>query len=314
MKKSLKIPPKYTCEKCDYNTSSKKDYNKHLNTAKHKMETFGNEKIPFLCEICNKQYKTKSGLWKHIKKCKIQNNGVSQEKIHTNVIEIDEYESNDKQVTKDDIISQQQQQIRELKDMMIRVLDDNKENKKLMREMLPKIGNTTSNTTNNYQKISINVFLNEHCKNALNFKDFIETLNVSLEDVLKTKEIGYSKGISNIFIKNLNELETTERPIHCSDKKRLQFYVKDSDEWNKDNGEKIKYAINKCQKKHIERIKDWEEQNKNWKNDERKTNEYFKLIQEIMGQVNETEKDKDIKDIMKNVSDNILLKDALLEI
>lgn len=314
MKKSLKIPPKYTCEKCDYNTSSKKDYNKHLNTAKHKMETFGNEKIPFLCEICNKQYKTKSGLWKHIKKCKIQNNGVSQEKIHTNVIEIDEYETNENQVTKDDIICQQQEQIRELKDMMIRVLDDNKENKKLMREMLPKIGNTTSNTTNNYQKISINVFLNEHCKNALNFKDFIETLNVSLEDVLKTKEIGYSKGISNIFIKNLNELETTERPIHCSDKKRLQFYVKDSDEWNKDNGEKIKYAINKCQKKHIERIKDWEEQNKNWKNDERKTNEYFKLIQEIMGQVNETEKDKDIKDIMKNVSDNILLKDALLEI
>ena len=314
MKKSPKIPKKYTCEKCDYTTSSKKDYNKHLNTAKHKMETFGNKKIPFFCEICNKQYKTKSGLWKHLKKCKIENNGVNEEKIHANVIEIENYETNEKYVTKDDIICQQQEQIRELKDMMIRVLDDNKENKKLMREMLPKIGNTTSNTTNNYQKISINVFLNEHCKNALNFKDFIETLNVSLEDVLKTKEIGYSKGISNIFIKNLNELETTERPIHCSDKKRLQFYVKDSDEWNKDNGEKIKYAINKCQKKHIERIKDWEEQNKNWKNDERKTNEYFKLIQEIMGQVNESEKDKDIKDIMKNVGDNILLKDAISEV
>ena len=301
MKNPQKSPPKFSCECCDYTTSNKKDFNKHLLTPKHQMETIGNKKIPKRCPFCNKTYKTNSGLWKHKKKC-------NQQII---VVENNELTGKNKNaLTKDDIITQQHEQIRELKSMMMQVLEDNSESAKLIREMMPKIGNTT----NINQKISINVFLNEHCKNALNFKDFIETINVSLEDVLKTKEIGYSKGISNIFIKNLNELETTERPIHCSDKKRLQFYVKDEDEWNKDHGEKMKTAITDCQKKQLEQIKLWEKDNDGWVKDDKKSDEYIKMLREVLGDTTELEKEKNIKDIIKNVGDNILLKDAILEI
>lgn len=308
MKNPQKSPKKYYCKKCDYYTSNKKDFTKHENTLKHQMETFGNEKIPLRCPFCNKSYKTNSGLWKHKKIC--NQKVVVLEKNDVTVTPVKkEIDTNYKDV----IISKQQDQIEELKDMMKQILDDNTSSTKLMREMMPKIGNNVTN--NNYnQKISINVFLNEHCKNALNFNDFIESLNVSLDDVLETKEIGYSKGISNIFIKHLKELETTERPIHCSDKKTLKFYVKDEDEWNKDDGEKIKIAITKCQKKQMEQIKDWESKNENWMNDEKKSEEYFTMMREVMGDVNENEKEKNIKDIIKNVGDNILLKDAISEV
>jgi len=304
MKNPQKSPKKYVCIKCDYYTSNKKDFVKHENTLKHKMEINGNEKIPLLCPFCNKSYKTNSGLWKHKKICKKQNNEVEESCVIKPTFKKQELDH------KDLIINKQQEQIGELKDMMMKLLEDNNSSKKLMKEMLPKIGNNTTNinpTNNIRQNISINVFLNEHCKNALNFRDFIDTINVSLEDVLKTKELGYSKGISDIFIKNLNELETTERPIHCSDQKELQFYVKDEDKWNHDNGEKIKTAITKCQKKQLEKIKEWEEQNQNWTNDEKKSEEYFKIVKEIMGQSSELEKEKNIKDIIKNVGDNTLL-------
>ena len=283
------------------------------------METLGNINLLKFCPFCNKSYKTNSGLWKHKKKCnkKIiivencdsKNNDSKNNDSKNNDSKNNDSKNND-EFTKDQIINHQQEQINELKSMMKKVLDDNCESTKLMREMIPKIGNTT----NINQKISINVFLNEHCKNALNFKDFIETINVSLEDVLKTKEIGYSKGISNIFIKNLNELETTERPIHCSDKKRLQFYVKDEDEWNKDHGEKMKIAITDFQKKQLEQIKLWEKENEGWEHNEKKSDEYIKMMNEVLGNTTEEENEKNIKDIIKNVGDNILLKDAILEI
>ena len=67
------------------------------------------------------------------------------------------------------------------------------------------------------------MFLNEKCKNAMNIEDFVEKIKLTLEDLQFTKENGYAKGISNIFIKNLNDMDITERPIHCSDQKVYNF-------------------------------------------------------------------------------------------
>lgn len=280
----------FNCKKCNYFTKNKFDYKKHVNTRKHKLLHSQNTNNVFICETCNKTYKSYSGLWKHSKKCELKHHEEDKE-----------------------IIKNQKEQIDELKAMMGSLLEDNKESREMLKEIIPKMGQ--SYITNNYNnKISINVFLNTYCKDALSFKEFIDSMQVSLEDLIHTKELGYSKGITNIFMKNLNTLQLNERPIHCSDKKRLQFYVKEEDTWNKDNGDKVRMAISKCHKKQIELIKDWENKNPNWKDDEKKRIEYVMIISEIMGGTDSEQMDKNTKDIIKNISDKILLKDAISEV
>lgn len=280
----------FICAKCKYITKNRFDYKKHINTRKHKLFHTKTDREIFTCENCNKFYKSYSGLWKHTKKCELKNNN-----DHATVI------------------YNQKEQIDELKAIMSSLLEDNKESRKILKEIIPKMGQ--SHITNNYNnKISINVFLNTYCKDALSFKDFINSMQVSLEDLINTKELGYSKGITNIFMKNLNTLQLRERPIHCSDKKRLQFYVKEEDTWNKDNGDKVMMAISKCHKKQIELIKDWENNNPKWKADEKKRLEYVMIISEIMGGTNNEQLDKNTKDIIKNISDKILLKDAISDV
>jgi hypothetical protein len=172
---------------------------------------------------------------------------------------------------------------------------------KNQNDMIPNIGN------NNNNKISINLFLNNECKDAINLDDFVKRLNVTVDDLLKTRELGYSQGISNIFIKGLNEIETKKRPIHCSDKKRLKFYVKDG-EWKKDEENKIDNAINHISRKQISQIKEWEKQNLNWEKSEQKTADYLEIIKQVMGGSTDLEVEKNKKDIFKNIGLNTLFK------
>ena len=112
----------------------------------------------------------------------------------------------------------------------------------LTNELVETIGKIAGdNNCNNTNNISINMYLNKNCKNAMNLEDFVQNITVSLQDLDFSAQNGYAKGIANIFMKQLQDLAPTERPIHCSDKKRLQFYVKDDNKWAKDkNNEKIK--------------------------------------------------------------------------
>ena len=155
--------------------------------------------------------------------------------------------------------------------------------------------------------MNINIYLNEHCKNAMNLTDFVENVKVSLEDLLYTKNHGYVKGISNIFVKQLKDMEPTQRPIHCSDKKRLQFYVKDDNKWEKDNSnEKIDKSIDKITKKQILAIKLWEKEHPNYLEDEKLTRIWSKMIKNMGTGVSENvtaEKEKtNIKKVIVNVA------------
>ena len=142
------------------------------------------------------------------------------------------------------------------------------------------------------------MFLNEKCKNAMNIEDFVEKIKLTLEDLQFTKENGYAKGISNIFIKNLNDMDITERPIHCSDQKRLQFYVKNDNEWSKDkNNEKIDNTIEKVSLKQLKSLRDWVKENPNYMESEAKMNEYFTLVRSTT-QPND---DKNLKNIKRKV-------------
>ena len=149
------------------------------------------------------------------------------------------------------------------------------------------------------------MFLNEKCKNAMNLEDFIEKIKFSLEDLNYTKENGYAKGISNIFIKNLTDMDVTERPIHCSDQKRMQFYVKDADEWQKDeNNTKLDNTIAKVSKKQIQNLEKWCKENPDYLESDAKTQEYYILVRNL-SQPND---DKNLRSIKKKVGENVKIE------
>jgi len=176
------------------------------------------------------------------------------------------------------------------------------EENKILREEIKnlKLGNTMINSNNN--SFNINMFLNEKCKNAMNIEDFVEKIKLTLEDLQFTKENGYTKGISNIFIKNLNDMDITERPIHCSDQKRLQFYVKNENEWSKDkNNEKIDNSIQQVSVKQLKSIQDWVEANPDYTETDAKMEEYFTLVRSIT-QPND---DKNLNNIKRKVGENV---------
>jgi len=139
----------------------------------------------------------------------------------------------------------------------------------------------------------------------MNLEDFVEKIKLTLEDLNFTKDNGYTKGISNIFIKNLNDMDVTERPIHCSDQKRLQFYVKNDNEWMKDkNNEKIDNSIEKVSVKQLKSIQDWVQANPDYLDSDTKREEYFTLVRSIT-QPND---DKNIKNIKRKVGENVKLE------
>ena len=235
-KKKLKKKPIFSCKKCDYNTCKKCNFDKHVSTRKHElmvsletMETKKEQKVAQLneCEKCKKKYNTRSGLWKHIKVC----NYVP--KSHDNTSEdCENMELSIKMVNKDELV--------------LKLIKDNSEMMKIIKgqqeqinSIIPKIGNTTNNTTNNTMNnttnnFNLNVFLNEKCKDALNISDFIDSLKITLDDLLFSKKNGISRGITDVMIKGLKELDVYKRPIHCTDIKRDTMYIKDEDKWHKD--------------------------------------------------------------------------------
>ena len=194
---------------------------------------------------CSRTYKYKQSYYRHKKKCNIDNN--------TNVI----IEDNADNSTILNLISQNKElmnllviQNQEHKEETRELIKQNQEMQKTIQNIVPKIGN---NTTNN--NFNLNVFLNEDCKDALNFSEFIDTMKISFEDLENQAENGYIKGISKLFIENLQELGTHKRPIHCTDKKRKTLYIKENNEWDKEGSQdSLKKGIQEVTRKTQEKL------------------------------------------------------------
>lgn len=314
-----KVRKIYNCKTCNFISSNKKDYNRHVLTIKHSrrmMEEKGFsvihnsdknviQKPYFCCEFCWKKYKYQSGLCKHQKKCKVGKTHVEAENQDLR-IEITDLRNK--------MFEQMQESAINLNTTMKAFIETQKEdNKKSLEQMetfkniIPMLGNTYNN------KLSINVFLNEKCKDAMNLTDFVENLTISLEDLVYTKNHGFVKGISNIFVKQLQDMEPTQRPIHCSDKKRLQFYVKDENKWERDKThQKINSSIENVAVMQIKNIKAWEEQNPNYLNDDELLMEWHSMIHSVMGGENEVIRMKNCDSIKKEISTTIEMKDELI--
>jgi hypothetical protein len=222
----------FHCEKCNYTTSRKYNFNLHNDSIKHKshiITTKDNKPLvkvskQYECSICNKNFNDRAGLWRHNKKC-----------VETN--------------------SNVQQNVKDNKDELIMMLiKDNSELKNMIMEVIKNGTHNTTNThTNSHNKaFNLNFFLNETCKDAMNIMDFVDSIKLQLSDLERVGEFGFVDGISNIIVQNLKALDVTERPIHCTDKKREVLYVKDENKWEKDEDKnKIKKAIKRVANKNI---------------------------------------------------------------
>ena len=295
----------YYCKECSYTTTRKSSWSKHLKTQKHynavnKTHSINNSK--YKCIGCHKIYKYRSGLLKHIEKTGCGGTILSCDDTMEDIVNIDGEMSNN-------VVSKSYEdlegEVKELKgviktffDTQTRVMDQLEEQNKIISEMVPKIGN-------NNNSFNINVFLNEKCKDALNMSDFIESLQIQVADLLYTKDNGLLEGISSVMINGLKQLDTHKRPIHCTDIKRETLYIKDNDEWDKENGKvKLKAALNDIAYKERKAIKEWESANPGWNNTDKGKQEYINLVQAIMSDVNEPtpKENRVIRNIAKEIN------------
>ena len=223
----------YYCEKCDFKCSKKYSWDRHIETSKHNKEINGNDfgaksgkkGQNYCCEKCKKIFYTNSGLWKHNKICVT---------IENESDEINNEELNN-QITPELIMSVLQQN-KELQKMLI-------EQGKTIMELSKNSSNTniSNNNINSHNKtFNLQFFLNETCKDAMNIMDFVDSIKLQLCDLENVGKLGFVEGISKIIVKNLNSLDETKRPVHCTDTKREVMYVKDEDKWEKENENKQK--------------------------------------------------------------------------
>ena len=157
------------------------------------------------------------------------------------------------------------------------------------------------------QKFSINVYLNKNCKDAMNIKDFVDKIKLTIEDCQEAVKRGKAGSISNVIIKELNNLKPTERPIHCSDKKRLRFYVKDEDKWEKDvdNKKLDTQLIKKIHIKQMDELHDWQKANPDWSQSEMKMAEYYKMVDNIHTTIKDWENAS--KKVKKNLAEATMI-------
>ena len=238
----------YYCTICDYICSKKYDWTRHLITAKHKIDAFGDKTVTpkrafFKCENCPKTYSSRNGIWLHRKKCSepvIPEINVINTNVDANLIL--------------SVVQQNQDFQKQMFEMM----------KESMKEsMISHNHNTITNcnnttTTNNNNKFNLNFFLNETCKDAMNIKDFVASLQLQLHDLEYAGENGYAAGITNIILRELKQLDVCKRPIHCSDLKREVLHIKEDNKWERERNHFIR-AIKELTRKNVCLLQEWRE-------------------------------------------------------
>jgi len=306
-----KIMPKlclnYYCQFCDYGTCKKSSFVNHKLSAKHKklsngniLETAGNEIMPklcsgnFTCEKCNKEFKNRSGLWKHNNKCFVLEK--NDEQLY----------KNNNEISQDTILSILKQNS-ELQHMLI---EQNKTIIELSKNNSITYSNNNNNNSNN-KTFNLQFFLNETCKDAMNIMDFVDSIKLQVSDLERVGELGYVDGISNIIVKNLKELDITQRPVHCTDKKRDTLYIKDENKWEKDDEKKKMHkVIRKVADKNARLLPKFKEAHPDCNKSVSKfSDQYNKIIVESMGGPGNNDFEKEEKIIKRITKEVIVEKD-----
>ena len=294
-----KSSAEFFCELCHYKTCRPSQYDRHLLTSKHK--NIGNEtylkqnetnlssKVAKVAEkfqcICGIVFNSRTTLWRHTKKCKTEDT-------------TDEEDNHNKTVSDKNLIMMLVKQNTELMDILKNGTNNNNNN------------NTNTNCMNNNKTFNLQFFLNDTCKDAMNITDFVESIKLQLCDLEKLGEVGYIEGLSNIITSNLKVMDITERPVHCTDKKRETIYIKDDNQWEKedDNKTKLRKAIKKISSKNYKLLPAYREKYPGCQYAESNhSDKYNKMMIEVYGGEGNNDVEKEDK-IIRNISKNVVIQ------
>ncbi len=300
----------FICDFCDFKCCKKSLWDKHVLTRKHKnvdkmLTNVDTSEIKssktYICD-CGKIYNHRQSLCVHRKKCK---NTINIDNIN------DMSEPSKSQISLDEHID-----LRD-KNVILQLLEQNKEFKDLLAEQNKLIFdlcnkqscqyNNSNNNINSHNKaFNLHFFLNETCKNAMNMSDFVDSLQFQLSDLESIGDLGYVDGISKIIIKSLKALDESERPIHCTDKKRETFYIKDKDKWEKEdeNKSRLRQTINYVANENTLLIPQWKAKHSDYKDSfSENSDKYNNMIIEVLGGDNSSHvnEEKIIRKIAKEV-------------
>jgi len=298
-KKTSKNIQLFLCELCDFQCCKRGDYNRHLSRPKHieksKMIHNDTKKTSkniqeYFCK-CGNIYKHHSGLYRHKKNCKMSD-------IFSQTLEEDNNKLHNSFSDKELIImliKQNAELVKETNDF-----------KSLMLEVIKNGTHNTTHTNSHNKSFNLQFFLNETCKNAMNITEFVDSLQLQLSDLERVGELGYIEGISSIIVKNLKEMDVTQRPVHCTDKKRETIYIKDENKWEKDEeNKKMHKLVKRVADKNARLLPKFKEKYPDYnKASSRISDKYNKIIIESMGGSGDNDYEKEEK-IIKKVSKEI---------
>ena len=291
----------FSCELCDYKCIKKQHLKQHFLTKSHKIKEFNGVENSvnhtFIC-ICGKSYKDRSGLWKHKNKC--MNNMVDDNK------DVNKDDSNYEENNKSEITPE-----------LIKLITELVKGQHGLQESIIELckngtvnNSTNTNTTNSHNKsFNLQFFLNETCKDAMNIMDFVDSIQLQLSDLERVGEIGYVEGISNIIINNLDKLDVTQRPVHCTDKKREVLYIKDEGAWEKEDedNKKMRKVVKRIANKNMKLLNSFREKYPDCNKCEfKQSDKYNKLIIEAMGGLGGNDFEKENK-IIRNISKKVII-------
>jgi hypothetical protein len=322
-----KISEEFYCEKCDYKCFNKSNLDKHFLSKNHMKSSkmFQNVSNVIKCDLCSYSCEKESVLVKHINTKKHISNAMmfdkhvcecgkkfkSKRTINFHKKNCIIIKKNEEEETK---TNNMQDNVNGIKnELFVSIMSEIKvmmsEQNKIIQDIT--VNNNSSNTinnniTNNNQQFNLNVFLNETCKDAMNLSEFLENMHVSMEDMEKTGELGFAKGMSRIIMNNLNAIDVCKRPIHCSDVKRETLYVKNNGVWEKETEERkrtkeIIYKVSCLNEKQLIKWRDLPRNKGYEKSDHKKNDEFTKLVMEI-NKLRDEELDKVITTVSKHVT------------
>ena len=336
----IDIPPQsinYNCERCDFMSNNKTDYNRHLISKKHRNNEANEPKIIekcFVC-LCGNKYKYQPGLSKHRKICTFIKTSYTATNISTYLVESTQEKSFDNNSVNQIVGTNQfsnellynllkeiavsnakndelHKQNMEIKNMFIEhSVQLNQQNAQINQQnaQLMELANkpsTINNTTMNKPKFNLNLFLNEECKNAMNWLEFAELVKskICFADLEYMGKHGYVAGQSKIIKDNLQNIEVNKRPFHCTDLKRKTVHIKDQDEWKREEGHSttLTKLVNKIEHTENVVLYDWIQTKPDcYKHNSPDNQTYMDIATAITKHAHEDNQDKALVEVLQNV-------------